>query len=165
MRLDVYESIQSADLVNPDLDTGILLFLRALLLARLGTGYRAAEGERNRFGLDDAVIRMVARGEPAATFAGAAGRRLPALFFTQEELGKTLREREFADPGRTVDQQGVRQPVELAGQLVPSVVLKVINKLFQSDKMYFSTSALTSHGACDPSMIRTLPGSAAARAR
>ncbi len=73
VRGKVEEIGQAPRLLDPDLHARILLFLRPLLLAFLGNGRGAAQGEGDGFGFDDAGIGMVAREEPAATLAAAAG--------------------------------------------------------------------------------------------
>jgi hypothetical protein len=63
---------------------------------------------------------VVAGEEPAAAFAGAARCVAAGLFLAQQELRKTLRQGQLADSRGAMDQQGMRQPLELAGELIPS---------------------------------------------
>jgi hypothetical protein len=127
VRGEVEKVGEAPRLLDADLQAGLPLFLGPLLLALLHDDGRAAEGEGNGFGLDDARVRVIAGGEPAAARAAAAGRAPLPLLFAQQELREALRERQLADAGSAVDEEGVRQPVELAGELFPGVFLKCID--------------------------------------
>src|SRR2546430_4525963 len=107
MRADVQKARELADLLDQDVEAGLLgapgRGLAPLLL------FRRRRQFGDRLGLEAAEIGMVAAEVPAAAIAAAAGtlRRLGVL--AEQKLSDALGERELADAARAVQQQGVRQ--------------------------------------------------------
>src|SRR6266849_8013786 len=107
MRADVQKARELADLLDEDIEAGLLRApgrgLAPLLL------FRRRRQLGDRFGLEAAEIGMVAAEVPAAAIAASAGalRRLGVL--AKEKLRDPLRQRELADAARAVQQQGMRQ--------------------------------------------------------
>src|SRR5947207_4655721 len=107
MRADVQKARELADLLDQDVEAGLLRApgrgLAPLLL------FHRQRQLGDRLGFEATEVRMVTGEIPAAAVAAAAGtlRRLGVL--AKQKLSDAFGERELADAAWTVQQQGVRQ--------------------------------------------------------
>src|SRR5438128_3829924 len=123
MRADVQKARELADLLDEDVEAGLLRAPGRGLAPLLRFQRRRQLGDR--LGFEAAEVRMVAAEIRAAAVAAAAGtwRRLGVL--AEQKLRDALGERELADAARAVQQQGVRQALarlqRLEDRLVPGM--------------------------------------------
>src|SRR5262249_5074955 len=125
VRTKIEKAGEVADLVDGDEEARLLSApgrggLTPLLL------FRWRRHLRDRLGLEAAEVGGIAAEGPAASIALAAGPLSELLVLAKEELRHRLRKLELADAARSVQQDGVRQPVEtplerIEDRLVPGM--------------------------------------------
>src|SRR5437870_4110351 len=116
MRADVQKAREFADLLDEDVEAGLLRAPGRGLAPLLLFQRRRQLGDR--LGFEAAEVRMVTGEIPAAAVAAAAGALHRLGVFAKEKLREALGQRELADAAWTVQQQGVRQALAVLLQRI-----------------------------------------------
>ena len=107
---DGEEFLQAPDLVDGDLLAGFLFF---------GLPFALVVAKSQGFGLQEAEIRVVALGHPAASQTLTAGQAVLPGALAQQAGGEGLGERQFSQAPGTGQKQGVGQAIAPGEEATP----------------------------------------------